>query len=403
VDAEKEVRQGLAIEPNSSMLHAWLAVCLLPQKRLFEAHVAARAAIAADPESGFAHYTAARVAHRRDDESGAMTAIFEALRLEPTDADYHYLQAAIDYDHGRWRQALRGAEEGLKHQPNHVLCANLRALCLSTFGNDAEAASTIDRALAENPEYYWSHQNRGMLALNAGEVEKAFGHYREALRLNPQSAAARDGLVQSLKSRRIMYRALFGLFDISDQRHHKRRLLLCLVVIGALSFALDVLTAPKQALLIAGVLTVVGYFVANRLFVLYAEPFFLFLLRFDALGRRALSAEEVRRANLALGSLVTAGGLLAAALVFRMPLFGVLAVLAILSPLPLGFIFRQPPGLLRFWAALDYTVLSIVAFLLLGVALAIPFAGAVWMWSGVAAYYGAMLRRAQARLRDVDE
>src|SRR5687768_9818612 len=80
-EAEKEVGLALAIEPNDSTLHAWLAVCLLGRDARHEAHDAARRAIAADPQNAYAHYTFARVANRLGWTLKALDAIHETLRL----------------------------------------------------------------------------------------------------------------------------------------------------------------------------------------------------------------------------------------------------------------------------------------------------------------------------------
>jgi tetratricopeptide (TPR) repeat protein len=396
-DAEKEVVQALGIEPNASHLHAWLAVCLLARGAVREAEAAAGAAIAADPESSFAYYTAARVAHKREQKEKALQLVHEALRLAPYDADYHYFLAAVHYDYGRRSEALRAADEGLRHDPLHVQCANLRALCLAHFGDSVRAAATLEQALANDPEYYWSHENRGKLAAGEGDVEKALAHYREALRLNPQSEEARSGLVHSLKSRNRAYRFLFWLFDWSDERHGSRRLGVAAVAVLLLALVLSRGMEPAGAIIAALFIVTGGVFAARIFFRHFADPFFVCLLRFDQLGRRALSADEVRRANLAVGSLVAACGLLVTGIVFRMPLVGFAALPAILCPFPLHFIFRQPPGGLRLWATLDYLGFMLVMAFLLLLSFALPILGFLWCIHGVAAVYRLISRRAEYR------
>ncbi|MDP8921430.1 MAG: tetratricopeptide repeat protein [Chloroflexota bacterium] len=52
----------------------------------------------------------------------------------------------------------------------------------------------MDRALMLAPEDGQTHANRGWLALRRGERALALAHLREALRLDPESEAARQGL-----------------------------------------------------------------------------------------------------------------------------------------------------------------------------------------------------------------
>jgi tetratricopeptide (TPR) repeat protein len=318
--------------------------------------------------------------------------------LDPEDADYYYFVAAVHFDGGRRREALRAAEDGLRHDPRHLQCANLRGLCLAQMGNSAEAAASIERALEFDPEYYWSHENRARLALDDGEVEKAFTHYREALRLNPNSEAARDGLVRSLKSRNRAYRFLFWMSDWSDERHSTRRLGVVGAAIGVLTLLMLSLGAPfPQALVSSVFLTTMGIFVGRWLFRTFAESFFVFLLRFDEMGRRALTADEIRRANFTVGSTAAAVGLIAAAVGFRMPLLGAAAVLALLSPFPLDFIFRQPRGSLRLWATLDYLGFAAATAVLTVLSFVVPILGFLWMIHGVAAAHRLIVRRADFR------
>jgi tetratricopeptide (TPR) repeat protein len=394
-DAEKEVALALAIDPNDSTLHAWRAVCLLERGARQEAFDAALQAIAADPENAYAHYTSSRIANRLGWTVRALDAIRESLRLAPTDADYHYYLGAIEFGRDRWGEALEAVEAALEHLPDHVPSANLRALCLARLGMPTEAIAAIDRALAIDPEYAWSHENRATLALADRDVERAFRHFREALRLNPRSEAARDGLIESLKSRHRTYRALFWLFGSSSEEQREGPMVFCFFAFAILSALFGVLKEPLAAIIASGILTVVGFWAAKRIFRHWAEPFFLFLLRFDDLGRRALSADEVRRANLATLSIATSVGLIAAAFVLRMPLLGILAVIAIFAPHPLNFIFGQPSGVLRLWAAVDYLGLILMSILLV----LIPFVGPIVAWSGVPELHVAMVRRADMRRR----
>jgi hypothetical protein len=149
-----------------------------------------------------------------------------------------------------------------------------------------------------------------------------------------------------------------------------------------------------SALAAATVVVTMGIFVAARLFRMFAEPCFVFLLRFDELGRRVLSADEMRWANFTVGSLAAAAGLLAAAVGFRMPLLGAAAILALLTPFPLNFIFRQPRGRLRLWATLDYLGFTVVTALLTASAFAVPILGFLWMIHGVAAAHRWIVRPA---------
>jgi len=396
-DAEAEVYKALAIEPNSSMLHARLAVCLLRRDAVDDALAAARTAVACDPDNSYAHYIFSFVTHRSIDEAGALEAIGEALRLAPDDADYHYFKAAIHYDYGKYYHALSASDAGLALRPQHIGCANLRARCLAEFEDRTEALETIERALALNPEYYWSHETRASLALKWGGFDNAVRHYREALRLNPQSESARRGLVESLKKRYFVYRTLFKLFDWSDGLKIVARTIVALAAVALLNDALRPIGNRFLRLVAAIGLVTAAYSAIGCFTVFCGDPLANFMLSFEALGRRAVSAEARRRSIVTAVALTLTVGLLAAAFFFRMPLVALPAVSAMLAPGPLNFMLRQPSGLPRLWAALDYVGFMLAMVVLFAVLCWIPLAGLRW-WRGlVSEYHAALERRAEVR------
>jgi tetratricopeptide (TPR) repeat protein len=371
-DAEKEVVLALGIEPNASHLHAWLAVCLLHRGASREAEAAVWRAIQADPFNDFAYHTSARVSMALGREAEALENIREALRLSPRSPEYYYLLAAIHFDHGRRSDALQVANEGLRVRPDDVACANLRSLCLQQLGRTAEAVETVDRALAQNPEFYWSHENRGSLALAEGDVEKAFAHYREALRLNPLSEQARSGLAQALISRHRIYRLIFWIFDGTGGGAWKR-VMIALAAVAVLAYALRRPIRHKvgQVLLAAAAVAYL-YWILRWLAKIYVEPFFVLLLLLDKLGRRVLTHGEVLRAAMVIGSLLIGVGLVVAALVLEMPLVGALAIPVVISPWPIIFVLRFSPGQSRRLAALGTVGTILLTVWLLRAAPRIP-------------------------------
>src|SRR5438876_7808655 len=73
------------------------------------------------------------------------------------------------------------------------------------LGRKAEAGTTIDAALARNPDSAVTHANQGWTLLEKGEPKKALEHFREALRLDPENEWARHGIVEALKARNVIY------------------------------------------------------------------------------------------------------------------------------------------------------------------------------------------------------
>jgi hypothetical protein len=256
--------------------------------------------------------------------------------------------------------------------------------------------NTIEGALTVDPEYHWSYENRGKLAMRAGDPQGALGYYREALRLKPDSGATYEGLVDAIKSRNFAYRTLFGLFDWSDRQQVLWRVLVLFWVVAGLAYVLEPLGDRFERLLIAIVITAFVYTLFGYFAIFCAEPLSGFLLRSDPLGRRLLSDEDRRRSYVMAGALAATVGIVVAAAVFRKPWWALGAIPTIGSPFPLNFILRQPPGSLRLSAAIDFAGF-VVVLLLLGVLICIPFIGMKWWWDCAFECHAELVRRAEVR------
>src|SRR4030095_8491543 len=136
----------------------------------------------------------------------------EAIRLEPTDADYHAMRAGIEFNERRWQEALNSAETGLHFSHEHTGCNNLRAMALVKLGRKSEAGATIQSTLARDPDNAFSHANQGWTLLEQNRRKEAMNHFRESLRLDPTNDWARAGLVEALKAGNPLYAVMLKYF-----------------------------------------------------------------------------------------------------------------------------------------------------------------------------------------------
>ncbi|MEZ5300274.1 MAG: hypothetical protein R3F11_06350 [Verrucomicrobiales bacterium] len=79
-------------------------------------------------------------------------------------------------------------------------------MALRLQGRLEENEIEVDRLLANNPEDEMTHVNAGYGALQRGDRERAEAHFREALRIDPEFEAARQGLIASFRARSWFYR-----------------------------------------------------------------------------------------------------------------------------------------------------------------------------------------------------
>jgi tetratricopeptide (TPR) repeat protein len=141
--AEKAWREVLALEPGDAEGHASLALCLIEREAFAEAEAEARTAVGQAPDAGFTHFVLARVLFARNRHREALTAVDEAVRHDPENADYRALQAAIHADLADWRASLEAADAGLALDAEHIGCANMRAQALTRLDRKDEAEATI--------------------------------------------------------------------------------------------------------------------------------------------------------------------------------------------------------------------------------------------------------------------
>ena len=341
-EAVGELRMQLASDSEDSLTHGILALSLNELEQFPEATEHAQRAIHLAPDEGFGHYALARVMLSRQRLDEARSAILEAIRLNPFDADHFGILSLLELRKSRWREALAAADQGLMIEPEHGLCTNLRAQALVKLGDRSAAAETMGEALARRPDDAFTHANQGWALLHAGQPRQALDHFREALRLDPDFEWAREGIVEALKARNFVYRWLLAWFLWMSRL--KPGTQWALVIGGYFGSRFVSRTAANSPELAPYLWPLFFLYVAFALMTWLAPSFFNLLLRVDPFGRHVLSADEVRGANVLAACLVVTLGCLSAAfglgsgeLLLGALMFGLLA-------LPASAIYRCQSG-----------------------------------------------------------
>jgi tetratricopeptide (TPR) repeat protein len=302
--AERELRQALAEEPNHATAHALLGVCLGRLGRWPEALAEAEMAVHLAPANAYAHYVLAWVLYKRGRLDAASSAIVEALRLSPEEPNYLAHLAAIRFDQHHWQAALEAAERGLQLDAEHAPCSNLRAMALVKLGRADEAQATVAGTLARQPESALSHANLGWVLLNQGQAHQALEHFREALRLDPTSAWARNGTIEALKARHRVYALLLRYVLWRSRLPRSTQWLVTVAGMLILRTLLGAtLLSPILAIVVAPLLLAYGAFI---LLTWVGDPIFTLLLRTDRFGRLLVSDEQVARSNWVAAALLGA-------------------------------------------------------------------------------------------------
>ncbi|MBA4016316.1 MAG: hypothetical protein C0483_03930 [Pirellula sp.] len=356
--AAASLLSALAEEPNDAIAHAMLAACHLKSRRLCSALEEVRTSLGLAPDFAYAHYVHSLILSRRGETDEAIAAVREAIRIEPHSADYLFFHAALLHDCGRLRESLQVVLAARRVDPRHVESANLHVLLLAARGKIDEAEAAIDAILSINPEFAWTHRNLAFISAQRGDFAQAVSSYREALRLKPTDSIARDGLVAALKKRNVVYRFLFWFFAadpglLAGQAMMQGAMVSFLVlIIPGLVFAWyrdpNAIFPFWPLVVLSGTLLFMPIQLVLRiLFLWLGDHAITVLLCLDPLGRKALMPEEKRAAQIAIGCVVAAIGLLMAAVVFRLALLAVVAAMSLLAAISVPFVLRHPAGPLR--------------------------------------------------------
>jgi tetratricopeptide (TPR) repeat protein len=356
-DAERELRQVLAADPNFAPAHALLADALLEQQRLDDATAEAELAVTQDPELELGYFTMARVLLARNRHDEAERAVLRAIELVPYPRSFGLL-AAVRFERRDWTGALRAADEGLAVDPEDTGCLNLRAMALRQLGRHDEADRTLAGALENDPEDGYAHSNRGWSELHRGRPREALVHFKEALRLDPSNDHARAGLVEAMKARYLLYRIVLGYFLWMGRLQRSAQF--GIVLGGWVGY--QVLRNVTETNPRLGWVTwpAMGLYIAFVWMTWLAGPLMNLALRLHPVGRYALSAEQRHTANLVGALLVAAGLTLAAALALDAGPLLLMAVLIAVATMPASMVFAADAGWPRLVLAL--MTLSVLAF-----------------------------------------
>ncbi len=256
------------------------------------------------PSFAFGHYLLAHYyLHKEAKYIAAEKAILEAIRLDSFDADYFGLYASIFLAEKKWEKALLLANQGLIVDAESTDCLNARATALNKLNRATEMDQTVDKLLELNPNDAYSHANVGWSKLEQNDHVGAREHFKEALRVNPNLGTAREGLLESIKAKNLLYR-LFLKHQLWLGNLQK------FAMIGVLiAFMMFRVYLSEQENIWANIL-----FYALVAFVLLSwimTPLSNLLLRLDPMGKILLNKKEIMISNLAgcglLATILSAG------------------------------------------------------------------------------------------------
>ncbi len=313
-EAEACFYSVLAREPDNDFVYGRLALCQMSQpgkKRRALETVGEAIRLRADEPFYFSVKAIILGELHRGRES--LEAAETAVRLNPEDTFALSAKANAYCAMDRWAEAEEWSRRALALDGDNAMAANILAHTLRLQGKREDNAEAVARLLAADPEDSFAHVNAGWSALQAKDQARAEGHFREALRLDPESDMAREGLLESFRARSWFYRAYLS-YCFFMQRHTEGKQ--WLIFLGA--FAVYQVSRQYLATInpvYSGVL--VAAWLGLVLWVWLAPGVGNFLILLDRSARLALKPAERHQGIavggvFALGALATAAGLVSA-------------------------------------------------------------------------------------------
>lgn len=333
-DAERELRDLLAGDPQQPAALQLLGEVFLQQDRIGEARSTAQQVLGMYPHSADAHGLLARIEIVDDNPAKAEQHALEAVQLDPGDSGNHGTLAFILLRRNEHQRALEAADRGLAIDPEDLRCLNMRTEALARLGRKEEADHTIDKTLELDPENPYTHSNTGWAVLRRGDHRKAMEHFREALRRDPMNDHAKAGMVEALKARYWIYRMwLRYVFWVSNLKGNVQMfLIIVLYVMNQLLRALS-RSYPALAPLIYPLLIAYAVFAISTWVLVPISNLFL---RLNKYGRYALDRDETISSTWTGIALLTSLVGLGAWLATGMPGFLALSGFGFLMMIPLG-------------------------------------------------------------------
>lgn len=124
------------------------------------------------------------------DDTGALKALDEAIKLKPDYARAYYNRGHIYVRYGRYEEALKDLDSAILYDPIHFGALLDRGTTYGRLGKYPEALRDLNRAAALEPNNSEVFNNRGIVHRKSEQLQNALDDLNRALELNPRSASS---------------------------------------------------------------------------------------------------------------------------------------------------------------------------------------------------------------------
>lgn len=301
-DAITQLKNALQQNPDNDEALSVYARCFFEKKEFDEGIKTVLQAIAIAPDNHYYFYLLAFGYYRKNNNIKAIEYLNQSIQLNPWFSEGYGLLALVFIEDKAFEKALQKANEGLAVDPENITCLNARSVALNKLKRTDDAIATMQYALSQDPDNEFTHATVGWNYLEKGKNNIAAGHFREALRINPNNANARRGLKEALKSIIPPYRWLLQYSFWINNKGKKARWVIPLGLYFAVRIFATALRSNSATQTIGGIL--IGLYLLFVLTSWIIHPLANFFLLFHKDGKHAVDTTEKWSAITVVGALL---------------------------------------------------------------------------------------------------
>lgn len=184
----------------------YLGLCYYQLNDIYTAQKISESIIATSPNESEGFYLLSMCYYHKEKYDIAIKNIDISIALSPYNSSFFGYKSLILIVLKKYEEALLFANKGLEIDAKDVICLNSRTKALTKLNKKEEAYKTLENTLADNPEDQFTHTNAGWTNLELANYTKANDHFKEALQKDPNDNYAKQGILESIKAKNLVYK-----------------------------------------------------------------------------------------------------------------------------------------------------------------------------------------------------
>lgn len=384
-DAIPYFKQSLSANVDNFEAKYFLAQCFYLTNDSDKAKTLALELRSIQPNFSHVYLLLSRIELSEDNLNEALSNIDMAISLNPYDEDQFGQKSYILLQKKKYYQALDMADEGLKINPKSEFCLNARATALTKLNRKEEVKETIDNLLNDNPDNAYSHANVGWSYLENNNAKKALEHFRESLKLYPNSELARSGMLAAIKSKNKVYNLYLQYSFWIGKKSEKNQWFFIIGLYLVYRFSIKILSATGLSIIAVPLLIIYLLFALGSWIM---EPLSNMILLFDKFGKYLLDKDDRLSGQIFFGLLLSAILFFSLSFIINNDYFLLISITCLTAILPLsrspllisknGKLFGYTYGILMLLVAIIGTAIG-YGFGTLAITIAVMFIAYTWI------------------------